>query len=66
MLDLDAIGDKIGFSDGTGMSIIVDGLKKYFDPEKSIKTTNIFGNYPEYAKEIEYIEKHLSEYLYDY
>lgn len=40
--------------------------QKYFDPEKSIKTTNIFGNYPEYAKEIEYIEKHLSEYLYNY
>lgn len=36
LLDLDAIGDKIGFSDGTGMSIIVDGLKKYFDPENPV------------------------------
>ena len=37
-----------------------------FKPEWSINNTQLIKRYPELQKEIEYIEKHLSEYLYDF
>jgi hypothetical protein len=40
--------------------------KKYFIPEKSITNTQLFGIYKNEKKDIEYIEKELSEYLYPY
>ena len=40
--------------------------KSRFDPAVSIKNTNMISRYPEFKKEIEYIEKNLSEYLYDF
>ena len=40
--------------------------KKLFDPEISIKNTQIFNKVSGYDAEINYIEKNLSEYLYDF
>ena len=37
-----------------------------FDPAKSISGTNLVNVYTKYKKQVEYIEKHLPEYLYDY
>lgn len=39
---------------------------KYFDPKKSIRGTKLIEKYPEYKKDIEYIEKKLHEYIYKY
>ena len=38
--------------------------KKYFNPDVSIKNAEVYKKYPKYAKDIEYIEKELKEYLY--
>ncbi len=40
--------------------------QKYFDPSKSIKGTKIFTKFPQYKKDIEYIEAELKEYIYEY
>ncbi len=40
--------------------------KRYFIPEISAKRTMFWKQYPQFSKEIEYIEKELSEYLYDF
>lgn len=40
--------------------------KKYFDPSRSIANTQIWKRYPKYEKDINYIEKELSEYLFDF
>ena len=39
---------------------------KYFNPEKSIANTQVWRLYPQYSQDINYIEKHLSKYLYDF
>ena len=39
---------------------------KYFNPEKSIKNTQLFKKHPQYKYEIELIEKKLSGFLYDF
>lgn len=40
--------------------------KSFFDPHKSIVNTQTFRRYPDLAKDTAYIEKELSEYLYDF
>ena len=40
--------------------------RSYLNPAVSIKNTNLKHKYPEYKKEIEYIENHLQEYLYEF
>lgn len=40
--------------------------KKYFNPAKSINNIHIYKKYPDLQKDIEYIEKNLSEYCFDY
>ena len=40
--------------------------KTLFVPDISIKGTNLKSKYPEYRKDIEFIEQELSEYLYDF
>ncbi len=40
--------------------------KKFFNPKKSINNTQLFRKYPEMGKDIDYIEKKLDEYLFDY
>lgn len=40
--------------------------KKYFKPEISINNTRLMDRYPQCKKEIEYIEKMLPEYLFDF
>ncbi len=40
--------------------------KSIFDPSISIKNTNLKQKYPKYKKEMEYIENHLQEYLYNF
>jgi hypothetical protein len=48
------------------------GLKEHtnprtiFAPELSINNTQVFKRYPEYRKEIEYIERELPEFLYPF
>ena len=37
-----------------------------FNPAISVKDTNLKNKYPQYVKEIEYIESYLREYLYDF
>lgn len=39
---------------------------KRFNPKKSIKNTQVFLSNEDYKEEIEYIEKELKEYLYDF
>ena len=39
---------------------------KYFNPNISVKYTNLASKYPQYSEAIHYIEQHLSEYLYDF
>lgn len=39
---------------------------KYFNPEISINNTQLWLKHSEYKYEMEYIERHLPEYLYDY
>ena len=39
---------------------------KYFNPEISIKNTNLKNKYSDFHKEIQYIEKNLAEYLYKF
>lgn len=41
-------------------------IKKYFDIDISIKNTQLFKKYKKYNKEIQYIEKELKEYCYDF
>ena len=45
-----------------------ESRKKFtiFDPKISMPNTQLFRRYPEYKKEIEYIEKNLTEYLFDF
>lgn len=40
--------------------------KNLFNPEVSIKNTNVFKKYPKYAAEISYIEEQLKDSLYNY
>lgn len=40
--------------------------KSIFDPQISMPNTQVWKRFPEYAKDIEYIEKELSDYLFDY
>ncbi|KRM54668.1 sulfotransferase [Lacticaseibacillus sharpeae] len=39
---------------------------KHFNPRMSINNTNLKENYPEFERDVEYIEKHLSDYIYDF
>lgn len=40
--------------------------KSIFDPAISMPNTQVWKRYPQFAKDIEYIEKELPEYLFDY
>lgn len=40
--------------------------KTIFNPQKSMANTQVWKRYPQFEKDIEYIEKELSEYLFDY
>ena len=40
--------------------------KKWFDPEKSINNTQLVTRFPEYEKDVAYIEAQLPEYLYNF
>lgn len=40
--------------------------KSIFDPAISMPNTQVWKRFPQFAKEIEYIEKELPEYLFDY
>ena len=40
--------------------------KSIFDPSLSINNTQVFRRFPQYKKDIEYIEANLSEYLFDF
>lgn len=40
--------------------------KTIFNPQKSMANTQVWKRYPQFSKDIEYIEKELSEYLFDY
>lgn len=40
--------------------------KSIFDPAISMPNTRVWLRYPQYAKDIEYIERELPEYLFDY
>ena len=40
--------------------------KTVFDPSRSIKNTNLAKKYPQAAKELEYIEAELKDYIYDF
>lgn len=40
--------------------------KQYFNPNVSIKNTQLWNVYPEFSRDIEYIENHLGEYCYDF
>lgn len=40
--------------------------KSIFDPSMSIANTQVFKRYPQYSKDIDYIEKELSDYLFDF
>ncbi len=41
-------------------------VKKHFNPDVSKKNTRLWINFPESKNEIDYIEKNLKKYLYDY
>lgn len=41
-------------------------LKKYFKPDISINNTQLMHRYPESKEEVEYIERELKEYLFDF
>ena len=45
-----------------------DHTKKFtrLNPKKSVNNTQLWKRYPKYQKDIEYIEKELKEYLYDF
>ena len=40
--------------------------KSIFDPSMSMANTQIWKRYPEFKKDIEYIERELEEYLFDF
>lgn len=40
--------------------------KSIFDPKLSIANTQVFKRFPEYSKDIAYIEKELGDYLFDF
>ena len=40
--------------------------KSIFDPEISMPNTQVWKRFPQFAKDIEYIERELSDYLFDY
>lgn len=40
--------------------------KSVFDPEISMPNTQVWKRFPKYAKDIEYIERELKEYLFDF
>lgn len=40
--------------------------KTIFDPSLSIANTQVWKRFPQYEKDIKYIEEHLPEYLYDF
>lgn len=40
--------------------------KSVFDPSMSMANTQLWKRFPQYKKDIDYIEKELSEYLFDY
>ena len=39
---------------------------KYFNPEISIKGTNLKSKFPKYSNDVKYIEENLKEYLYQF
>ena len=41
-------------------------MKKYFNPEISIRNTQMWKRFPEEKNNIEYIEEHLKEYLFTF
>ena len=43
-----------------------DRPKSIFDPSLSANNTQVFKRYPEFSKDIAYIEKELPDYLYDF
>lgn len=40
--------------------------KRIFDPSMSMANTQVWKRYPEFKKDIEYIESELKEYLFDF
>lgn len=40
--------------------------KSIFKPEKSLANTQVFKRFPQYSRDVEYIESELPEYLFDY
>lgn len=40
--------------------------KKYFDPALSIANTQVYKRFPQFAKEVEFIEYELKDYLFDF
>ena len=40
--------------------------KTLFNPEKSIKNTQVFKKFTKYADDVKYIEEELKDYLYDF
>ncbi len=40
--------------------------KSVFVPQRSMANTQLILKYPQYKKDVEYIESHLSEYLFDF
>ena len=40
--------------------------KDFFNPDRSIKNTKVYLEYPEFKEDIKYIERELREYLYHY
>ena len=41
-------------------------INHFFEPSMSINNTQLFKRFPEYINDVDYIEKELSEYLYDF
>ena len=40
--------------------------KEIFEPSMSMANTQVYKRYPEYDKDVKYIEEHLTEYLFDF
>ena len=51
---------------GLDESQIMLDKKERFNPEKSIVNTQLFNRYPQYSKDVEFIENELSECLYNF
>ena len=48
------------------LNVVNKNRKTIFVPEMSVANTNLIRKFPKYAKEVELIEKELSEYLFDF